>query len=173
METANEMDKDFELAWIRLLVDEGDYSNDPEDPGGETKWGITRRTFLSFGYSQEQWEKLTISDARQWYHDNIWKPYHYDKLLPEYSALMFNLGVLEGNEDVIRAAQAAYNRLTPESQHLKVDGIIGPFTIRALEEFDYPDALCFLIKLTIATQWLERPHSERFLRGWLNRIDSL
>ena len=39
----------IELSWDdvfdRLIGHEGEYSNDPNDPGGETKWGISKRAY--------------------------------------------------------------------------------------------------------------------------------
>lgn len=34
----------FDIAFDRLLGHEGGYVNDPEDPGGETNWGISKRS---------------------------------------------------------------------------------------------------------------------------------
>ena len=34
----------------RLIGHEGGYVNDPRDPGGETNWGITKRTAQANGY---------------------------------------------------------------------------------------------------------------------------
>ena len=34
-----------------LLTKEGGYINDPDDPGGETNFGITKRTAREAGYS--------------------------------------------------------------------------------------------------------------------------
>ena len=35
----------------RVLSHEGGYVNHPKDPGGETNWGITKRTALANGYT--------------------------------------------------------------------------------------------------------------------------
>jgi lysozyme family protein len=35
---------DFDTAFQRLIGHEGGYVNDPRDPGGETKYGISRRS---------------------------------------------------------------------------------------------------------------------------------
>ncbi|HFC6159027.1 TPA: glycosyl hydrolase 108 family protein, partial [Neisseria meningitidis] len=35
----------------RVLSHEGGYANHPKDPGGETNWGITKRTAQANGYN--------------------------------------------------------------------------------------------------------------------------
>ena len=35
----------FDQAFERLIGHEGGYVNHPDDPGGETKFGITKRTY--------------------------------------------------------------------------------------------------------------------------------
>ncbi len=41
----------FDIAIDRVLGIEGGYSNDPDDPGGETNWGVTLRTARANGYT--------------------------------------------------------------------------------------------------------------------------
>ena len=36
---------DFDQAFERVIGHEGGYVNDPRDPGGETKYGISRRAY--------------------------------------------------------------------------------------------------------------------------------
>ena len=35
----------------RVLSHEGGYANHPKDPGGETNWGVTKRTAQANGYT--------------------------------------------------------------------------------------------------------------------------
>ncbi|MEJ2768119.1 glycosyl hydrolase 108 family protein [Mycetohabitans sp. B46] len=39
----------------RLIGNEGGYSDRRQDPGGETRWGVTRRAALAWGYAGPMW----------------------------------------------------------------------------------------------------------------------
>ena len=51
--------KDFDKALKFVLKWEGGYSNDPNDPGGETKYGISKRSYPELDIS-----KLTLEQAK-------------------------------------------------------------------------------------------------------------
>lgn len=53
---------DFTLAW------EGGYVNDPADPGGETRFGISKRA-----YPDEDIKGLTLARASELYEHDYWK----------------------------------------------------------------------------------------------------
>ena len=40
----------FEIAFERLIGNERGYSNNPLDPGKETNWGISKRSYPDCGY---------------------------------------------------------------------------------------------------------------------------
>ena len=40
----------FQQIFDRVIGHEGGYANDPRDTGGETNWGITKRTARENGY---------------------------------------------------------------------------------------------------------------------------
>ena len=48
---------------------EGGYVNDPKDPGGETKYGISKRAFPNVDI-----KSITKEDAKKIYMDNYWTP---------------------------------------------------------------------------------------------------
>lgn len=47
---------------------EGGYVNDPKDPGGETKYGISKKAFPNLDIKE-----LTLQDAVRIYYDKYWK----------------------------------------------------------------------------------------------------
>jgi len=59
--------KDFEKALAFVLKWEGGYSNDPNDPGGMTKFGISKRSYPELDIS-----KLTLRQAKEIYYNNYW-----------------------------------------------------------------------------------------------------
>jgi len=70
---------DFQIA-VQFLVDSGDgfnaeggYVNDPNDPGGETNYGISKASFPN-----EDIKKLTLQRAMEIYKEYFWDAYHLD-----------------------------------------------------------------------------------------------
>ena len=58
----------FEEAFSRLMGHEGGYSNDPLDPGGETNWGISKRSYPNVDITN-----LTRAEAKVIYREDFWK----------------------------------------------------------------------------------------------------
>jgi hypothetical protein len=75
----------FTLSW------EGGYVNDPEDPGGETKWGIAK-TF----HPDLDIKNLTPAEAARIYYEEYWEPSWCDMLPAPLSTVMFDTAVLCG-----------------------------------------------------------------------------
>ena len=59
----------FESIVQVVLKHEGGYVNDPDDSGGETNFGISKRAFPDLDI-----KNLTKEDAVKIYHDKYWKP---------------------------------------------------------------------------------------------------
>ncbi len=76
---------DFEKAIEFVLSWEGGYVNDPRDPGGETNYGISKRSFPSLDI-----KNLTRDQAKQIYFEKYWLKADCDQL-----AWPINLVVLD------------------------------------------------------------------------------
>jgi lysozyme family protein len=59
----------FAEAITFVLSHEGGYSNDPDDPGGETRWGIDKRS-----HPNEDILNLTVDRAKEIYLEEYWTP---------------------------------------------------------------------------------------------------
>lgn len=76
---------DFTLSW------EGEYVFNPQDPGGETKYGISKRSYPLLDIFN-----LTLEQARNIYYNDYWLPTKsYAYSYPKYICL-FDIGVLCG-----------------------------------------------------------------------------
>ena len=73
----------FDVAFEKLIGHEGGYVNDARDPGGETKYGISKRA-----YPDEDIAGLTLERAKQIYRRDYW-----DAVQAEYlpDAVRFDL----------------------------------------------------------------------------------
>ena len=82
---------DFMDAVTQVLIDEGGYVNDPADPGGETKYGISKRS-----YPNEDIKNLTRDHAIDLYYRDYWMGPGIDSEPADLRAKIFNMGVLMG-----------------------------------------------------------------------------
>jgi lysozyme family protein len=90
----------FERAFELVLGHEGGYVNDPQDPGGETKFGISKRA-----YPNEDIKALTVERARELYLRDYWLASGCEQVADEAMAiLLFDCAV---NQGVFRAKQIA------------------------------------------------------------------
>lgn len=70
---------------------EGGYVNDPDDPGGETKWGISKRQFPN-----EDIANLTPERAAELYYNNYWIPTNSSNIPEPMRTCVFDTSVLCG-----------------------------------------------------------------------------
>ena len=81
----------FETVMAFVLAAEGGYVNDPKDPGGETNFGISRRT-----YPKEDILHLTKERAVELYRRDFWTPLGCEDMTPEMALLVMDTGVNMG-----------------------------------------------------------------------------
>ena len=62
------MSSSFDLAIPIVLENEGGYVNDPADPGGETKYGISKRSYPALDI-----KNLTVEQATAIYLRDFWQ----------------------------------------------------------------------------------------------------
>ena len=65
----------FEEIIDKVIEHEGGYVNDPDDPGGETKYGIAKKSNPDVDI-----KNLTIEQAKEIYWDKYWVPNKVDKV---------------------------------------------------------------------------------------------
>lgn len=155
----------FESAFERTLALEGGYSDDPNDPGGETRWGISKRA-----YPNEDIKHLTVEQAKAIYYRDYWRAVGGNEIRGDVAAELFDTAVNMGVRTAIEFAQEACNYL---GASLAADGVLGPQTIRALVRNTSPDLLKVLNGLQLC-RYVElvrqHPPRQRYARGWLKRI---
>lgn len=109
----------FETAVDRVLGHEGGYVNHPNDPGGETNWGISKRS-----YPQLDIKALTRDGAVLIYKADFWDRGGMDKIDPAVAFQVFDAAVNHGSGNALRMLQRAVG--------VADDGHIGPVTLRAV-----------------------------------------
>lgn len=81
----------FPQAFAIIIGEEGGYSNDPADPGGETKYGISKREYPNLDIAQ-----LTLEQAQDIYQRDYWSPLNCDSHGWEMALVLFDCGVNQG-----------------------------------------------------------------------------
>ena len=138
---------DFQKSLKFTLKWEGGYVNDPDDPGGETKWGISKRA-----YPTEDILNLTPERAASLYHRDYWLLSGCDKLPFPYSTVVFDTAV---NLGVTRT----------RNLHEKIH--------RAGDEVDLSARLLEARKQHYISIINKNTRLMKYLNGWLNRLNDL
>ena len=161
----------FILAATKILDIEGGYSNNPDDYGGETKYGIAKKY-----YPEVDITTLTQAEALAIYKQDYWDKFRGDLIDNQKIAdEMLDIAVNMNWERAARFLQDAINHLDKEKvNQLKVDGLVGPKTLKAVNLHQYPEAIVKHLNGCQFEHYHARVHEdltqETFYRGWLRRI---
>jgi lysozyme family protein len=147
---------DFEVAFDRLIDHEGGYVDDPNDPGGETKWGISKRS-----YPHLVIKDLSRDDAKAIYRRDFWQRISADKLPGSVAFQLFDFAVNSGIETAVRHFQRAIG--------VADDGHWGPHSQAAAEATSETDAIMLLLAERIEFM-TRRKNWPDHGKGWARRI---
>ncbi|WP_026745307.1 glycosyl hydrolase 108 family protein [Leptotrichia hofstadii] len=160
----------FERIFDYLLRVEGGYSDDENDKGGKTKYGITEEEARDFGYKGDM-QDLTKDFAKNIYLKKYYLGNKLDKVVDDKVALSICDWAVNSGRNGTKNAQIAINQLT--NANLDVDGIIGNKTLDALNAVDpekFLEVYHNLQRIYYKGKVEADRTQEKFLTGWLNRI---
>lgn len=156
-----------------VLRHEGVFSDDPADPGGATKYGITQRTYDAWrakrGEDPRSVALLEAPEAALIYEETYWKPGKCDQLPQPLDLVHFDACVNMGLDTAARTLQTSLGMTL-------VDGVIGSRTLetaRALDSIEVSAKYCGLRVTRYLALVHMRPSLRKFLRGWLHRVGDL
>ncbi len=147
---------DFDEAFARLVGHEGGYSNHVSDPGGETNFGISRRS-----YPGEDIRGMTLARAKAIYRRDFWGAAGCDAVPDALKYPLFDFAVNSGPERAIRTLQKVLGERT--------DGVLGPQTLQALGRFG-PERLAARYFGARLEFMANQPTWGVFGKGWARRI---
>lgn len=152
----------FDDAFERLIGHEGGYVNHPDDPGGETMYGITARVARASGYTG-QMKSLPLDVAKQIARSQYWDPVGAPLFHPAVAFELFDMAYNHGVSRSIKIFQQAVGT--------KADGIIGKLTIAAAGKFSNLQLICLInsFRLEFYTGLGTWP---TFGKGWARRVSS-
>lgn len=153
---------EFEEAFKLVIGHEGGYVNDPQDPGGETKYGISKRA-----YPNENIKDLTLSRAHEIYRQDYWAAVKADHMPHGVRYPLFDAAVNHGPK--------AARKMLQRALRVDDDGIFGPITLNAVARHHNRVAdllrdfqVARLSYYASIAQHKPRVFA-RFRRGWLRR----
>jgi len=172
------MKDNFEKALAITLEFEGfgKTSNDPDDRGGLTKWGIRQES-----HPEVDIASLTREQAEGIYKRDYWDPAKCDLLPYPIDILVFDMAVNHGVARATRFLQASLNSLTPcidpNRPGLRVDGDFGPMSQARLKWFTSFSMLCpsllgrdlLLRRTRFYAMLIKNESQKKFIYGWLRQ----
>lgn len=167
---------DFSLYFDKLLLHEGGYVDDPLDKGGATKYGVTIAVWKQYGYDKNGDEIIDKEDVKLISKEdafNIAKKLYWDAVKGDQinnqsiAEFIFDWGYNSGPKTAIKHTQQVLG--------VTVDGLIGPKTLKAINESPQEELFNKLKakrKLFFEAVVANNPSQKKFLKGWLNRNNS-
>lgn len=153
----------FDLAFDALLGHEGGFVDNPKDPGGATRWGITERVARANGYTGPM-QELPVDLAKRIARTEYWDAVKADKL-PE--ALRYPMFDAAYNSGVTQATWWLQRALG-----VKEDGYIGTQTILAALQASPERVKSRMLGMRL--QFMTNlPTWGAFGKGWARRIAAL
>lgn len=164
----------FELAISVVLDHEGGFADDPDDPGGATKFGISLRFYKTIkpNATIDDIRNLTIEDAIAIYKKYWWDNYQYSLIIAQSIATkVFDLAVNEGASQAHKLLQRACWSVNGYLC-ISSDGILGENTLAVVNE-SYSPALLTALRSEAAGFYrgliASNPRNAKYKNNWLKR----
>ncbi len=161
----------FLKAVEHTLEFEGGYVNDPTDPGGETKYGISRRAFPYLDI-----KNLTKAKAIEIYEEKYWKGSIAERLDSENEELIikvFDLGVHMGQTGVRKLLEKVINRVyTPTVKDFYMTDESCAALLDDLGEFQALKTIREVATEHYEERVKKNPKMKKYIKGWLRRANS-
>ncbi|MCB2137397.1 MAG: peptidoglycan-binding protein, partial [Rhodobacteraceae bacterium] len=118
-----------------IVAREGGYVNDPDDPGGATKYGVTIHTMRRLGLdltgdgrvTPADVQRLTRENAVEIFVEHYWRAPRISELPEVLQPSVFDMYVNAG----ANAVKVLQRLLAEMGQEIVADGVLGPRTIAA------------------------------------------
>jgi len=150
-----------------VFKEEGGYTNDPNDPGGPTNFGITLadlKEWRNKDVTAEDVKNMSKAEAQEIYRSKYWNPMQCGDLPNGIDLEVFDFGVNAGIRTAVKVLQTVIG--------VTADGSVGPITIAAKAADTRATVQAFSQRRldyyrSLTKEW---PH---FGTGWTNRTNSV
>lgn len=169
----------FNEAVEKVLKHEGGFVNDPLDRGGATNFGITQAVYdawvrktknnPTYKSTVAEIKNMPIGNAKLIYKTNYWDAIGGDNI--KYYSVAFALF-----DQAVNRGVGAVSKQVQQVLNLPQDGKLGPKSIEALNKLsdkDFLNQFYLMAKKSYESIVDKNPTQEKFLNGWMNRLNSL
>jgi lysozyme family protein len=147
---------DFTASFVKLCWHEGGYQDGEGDPGGETKFGISKRS-----YPAEDIRNLTLERAKFLAFRDFWSPAGCDALPDKIKFDVFDIAFNSGPVRAIKLLQKAVGEVE--------DGVLGPHTLQATNSMD-PIRLLTRLNAARLLYMTDLDNWPQAGKGWTRRV---
>lgn len=156
---------DFNLAKSLVIAAEGGYSNDPNDFGGETKYGISKRQ-----YPHLDIKNLTIEEACDIYLKDYWNKYRINEIKDQIIANQIFLMFVNINPKTVGVI--VQSAIAHCGGVLLIDEVIGSKSIALINSL-HQEWLSDYIRVELVQFYVNQVTMDKsqlkFLEGWIRR----
>lgn len=182
---------DFDSCQAFTLKMEGGLSDDAQDKGGLTKYGVSLAYLKDLEKSRPSLVRdilgvsvvkradiynLTKAQAGAFFKATFWTPYDLDSMPQAVALCWYDLNVNHGPVNAARILQRAANRCDFTVPKLTVDGKPGPKTKTALRHMGNKQGINAIAdeRQAFYDRIIANNPSQRvFKRGWANRCEAM
>ncbi|WP_256849345.1 type VI secretion system tip protein TssI/VgrG [Pantoea sp. Fr-CA_6] len=162
-----------------ILRHEGGYANRASDKGGPTNHGIAWDTWKKYSKEDlgveptlENLKKITPEQAEVIYKKRYWDPSGFNDIKdPKLALMSYDWSITSGGagKQIQKLLNSQYG------QNLKVDGVIGPDTISAMNSIEdsgkLTNSIAEIRKQYYTNLTISDPKNLPNLNGWINRVN--
>jgi hypothetical protein len=157
----------FDACMPFIFKAEGGYSDNANDPGGPTNFGITLATLKAYdgnpNLTADAVKALTPEMAKEIYRTAYWNRMQCGSLPPGLDLEVFDFGVNAGPSEAVKTLQ----KIVGVTQ----DGSIGPITLAALGQLKPKDVIGRYSDARLA--FYKAVNNPEFEQGWANRVSQI
>ena len=161
------MNRNWDKAFDLVIVNEGGYVDNSQDPGGATNWGCTKAVwekYVGHEVTKDDIKALTKEDVKPLYKRNYWDAIHGDAILSGLDYCIFDCAI---NSGVGRAA-----KFIQEIVGVPADGAIGNNTVTAITQIN---------SITLINEFSDKRQAfleslktfPTFGKGWTKRVQEV
>jgi lysozyme family protein len=152
--------------YVRYVIsNEGGYVNDPADKGGETKFGISKKSHPDIDI-----KNLTEEKAIAIYRTKYWRDIYYSIEDENVRVKLFDMSILMGGYNAILCLQHACDACGVD---VKRDGVLNKRLVDKVNSIQTKNQLFYAYRASLASFFYylanRNPSQAKFLEGWLQR----
>ena len=165
------MKENFEqsMEWLGLLEGLEVHEVDGDSGGRTSAYGVTQRVYDNYrknlNLDSRIVDLIAMSEIHEIYQKGYWEVCHCDDLEPGLDFVVFQMGVNMGPNRALKSLQKAVG--------VKVDGQIGPITLRSIACAGPGMVIEGVLDLQCARYMSivnRNPTQKKFIKGWMNRL---